>query len=38
MKVKQESIHVYFANGVHIGVGAWEVKLIDQSDSTEDLR
>ena len=38
MKVKQESLHAHIADGVHSGKGDWEVRLIDQSDSTEDLR
>ena len=38
MKVKQESFDAHFADGVHSGEGDWEVRLIDQSDSTEDLR
>ena len=38
MKVKQESFHVYFADGIHSGEGDWKVILIDQSDSTKDLR
>ena len=38
MTVKQESFHAHFADGVHSGEGNWEVRLIDQSDSTEDLR
>ena len=38
MKVKQESFHAHFADGVHSGEGDWEVRLIDQSDNTEDLR
>ena len=38
MKVKQESFHTHFADGVHSGEGDWEVRLIDRSDSTEDLR
>ena len=38
MKVKQDSFHVHFADGVHSGEGDWEVRLINQSDSTEDLR
>ena len=37
-KVKQESFHAHFADGAHSGEGDWEVRLIDQSDSTEDLR
>ena len=31
MKVKQESFHVYFADGVHSGERDWKVRLIDQS-------
>ena len=38
MKVKQKSFHTHFADGVHSGEGDWEVRLIDQSDSAEDLR
>ena len=38
MKVKQESLDAHIADGVHSGKGDWEVRLIDQSDSTEDLR
>ena len=38
MKVEQESFHVHFADVIHSGEGDWEVRLIDQSDSTEDLR
>ena len=38
MKVKQESFYAHFADGVHTGEGDWEVRLIDQSDITEDLR
>ena len=38
MKVKQETFHAHLADGVHSGEGDWEVGLIDQSDSTEDLR
>ena len=34
--VKQESFHAHFADGLHSGEGGWEVRLIDQSDSTED--
>ena len=37
-KVKQESFHAHFADGAHSGEGDWKVRLIDQSDSTEDLR
>ena len=38
MKVKQESFYTYFADGLHSGEGDREVRLIDGSDSTEDLR
>ena len=38
MKVKQQSFHSNYADGVHSGDGDWEVRLIDQSDSAEDLR
>ena len=38
MKVKQESFHVHFADGVHSGEDDWEIKLIVLSDSREDLR
>ena len=38
MKVKQESFHAHFADGVHSGEGDWEVRLIDQLESTEDFR
>ena len=37
-KVKQESFYAHFANGADSGEGDWEVRLTDQSDSTEDLR
>ena len=38
MKVKRELFHAHFANGAQSGESDWEVRLIDQSDSTEDLR
>ena len=38
MKVKQDSFHALFADDFHSGEGDWEVRLIDQSDSTENLR
>ena len=38
IKVKQESFHAHFADGVHNGECDWEVRLIDQSFSAEDLR
>ena len=37
-KVKQGSFHTYFADDAHSGKGDWKVRLIDQSESTEDLR
>ena len=37
MRVKQESFHAYFVDCVHSGEGDWEVRLIDHSDSTDDL-
>ena len=38
MKVKEEPFHVHFADGNHSVEGNWQVRLTDQSDSTEDLR
>ena len=38
MKVKQESFHAHFADSVHSGEGDWEVRVIDQLHSTENLR
>ena len=38
MKVKQESCQAHFEDGVLSGEGDWEVRLIDPSESTEDLR
>ena len=38
IKVEQEAFHVHFADGVHSGEDDWRVRLIDQSNSTEDLR
>ena len=37
-KIKQELFHAHFTDGAHSGEGDWEVRQIDQSDSTEDLR
>ena len=37
MRVKQESFHAHFVDCVHNGEGDWEVRLIDRSDSTDDL-
>ena len=36
MKVKRESFHAHFTDGVHRGEGDWEVRLINQSESTEE--
>ena len=38
MKVKQDSFCAHFADGAHSGESDWEVRLIDQSESTENLR
>ena len=38
MKVKQESFYTHFENGVHSDESDREVRMIDQSDNTEDLR
>ena len=38
MKVKQGTFHAHFADGVQSCESDWEVRLIDQSDSTKDLR
>ena len=37
-KVKQESFRPRFADSAYSGEGDWELKPVDQSDSTEDLR
>ena len=37
-KVKQESFHAHLADDARSGEGEWEVRLIDQSDSSEYLR
>ena len=37
-KVKQESFHAHLAEDARSGEGEWEVRLIDQSDSSEYLR
>ena len=37
-KVKQESFHAHYEGQDHNGENDWEVRLIDQSDSVEDLR
>ena len=37
-KGKQEPFHAHFVDDVHSGEGGWEVRLIDQSNSIEDLR
>ena len=38
MKVKQDSFRAQFADGGHSGESDWEVRLIDQSEGTENLR
>ena len=37
-KVKQESFHAHFAEGIHQGESDWEVRLIDQGVSVDDVR
>ena len=37
-KVKQESFHAHFAEGLHQGESDWEVRLIDQGVSVDDVR
>ena len=37
VKVKQESFHTHFDDGVQSGEGNRELRLTDQSYSTEDL-
>ena len=36
--VKQKLFHAHFADDIYGGEGDWEVRLIDQSDSPEDLK
>ena len=36
--VKQELFHAHFADDIYGSEGDWEVRLIDQSDSPEDLK
>ena len=38
MQVKQEPFHAHLADCAHSSESDGEVRLIDQSDSTEDLR
>ena len=37
-KVKQESFHAHFMEGLHQGENDWEVRLIDQGISADDVR
>ena len=37
-KVKQESFHAHFAEGLHQGESDWEVRLIEQAVSAVGLR
>ena len=37
-KVKQESFHAHFKAGLHQGESDWEVRLIDQGFSVDDVR
>ena len=36
--IKQASFHAHFEDDKHHGVSAWEITLIDQIDSVDDLR
>ena len=37
-RVKQESFHAHFTEGLHQGESDWEVRLIDQGFSVDDVR
>ena len=37
-KVKQESFHAHFTEGLHQEESDWEVRLIDQEVSVDDVR
>ena len=37
-KVKQVSFHAHFVEGLHQGESDWEVKLIDEGVSVNDVR
>ena len=37
-KVKQESFHAHFMEGLHQGENDWEVRLIDRGISADDVR
>ena len=37
-KVKHESFHAHFTKGLHQGESDWEVRLIDQGFSVDDVR
>ena len=37
-KVKQELFHAHFTEGLHQGESDWEVRLIDQGFSVDDVR
>ena len=36
--VKQASFHAHFEDDKHHGISDWEITLIDQTDSVNDLR
>ena len=36
--VKQASFHAHFEDDKHHGISDWEITLIDQTDSVDDLR
>ena len=37
-KVKQDLFHAHFAEGLHQGESDWEVRLIDQGVSADNVR
>ena len=37
-KVKQESFHAHFTEGLHQGESDWKIRLIDQGVSVDDVR
>ena len=37
-KIKQGSFHAHFAEGLHQGESDWEIRLIDQIISVDNLR
>ena len=37
-KVKQESFHTHFAQGIHQGERDWEIRLLDETESVDNPR